>query len=66
MRTTEYELDNVGTISAVLCLDRIITLSERYIRRFLKECVEYYSRCRVHQPLGMGALEGNAPEGKKT
>ena len=40
------------------CLDRIIVLSERHLRRVLKEYFEYYNRYRVHQSLEMDAPAG--------
>ena len=43
------------------CLDRVIILSERHLRRVLKDYFEYYNRWHVHQ-----SLEMDAPAGRKT
>ena len=42
------------------CLDRVIILNERHLRRVLKDYFEYYNRYRVHQ-----SLEMDAPAGRK-
>ena len=42
------------------CLDRVIILSERHLRRVLRDYFEYYNRYRVHQ-----SLEMDAPAGRK-
>ena len=46
----------IGTIRRE-CLDHVIVLSERHLRRVLKEYLAYYHRSRTH--LG---LEKDAPE----
>lgn len=50
------------------CLDRVITFSERHLRRVLKDYFEYYNRYRVHRSLEMDAPAGrkihNTQEGK--
>jgi transposase InsO family protein len=43
------------------CLDHTIVLSERHLRRLLKDYFRYYHRWRTHQ-----ALEMDSPEGRET
>ncbi len=44
------------------CLDRVIILSERHLRRVLTEYFAYYNRYRVHQSLEMDAPEGRSAQ----
>jgi putative transposase len=46
----------VGTIRRE-CLDYLISLNERHLRRILKEFVRYYNRGRPHSALGPGIPE---------
>ncbi len=39
------------------CLDHVIVLDERHLRRILREYVDYYHSCRTHL-----SLEKDAPE----
>jgi putative transposase len=49
------------------CLDRLIILNERHLRRVLKECVAYYNARRPHQgleqdsPLGLESVSTEGP-----
>lgn len=49
----------VGTIRRE-CLDLLIPLHERHLRRILKEWVAYYNRGRPHSSLGPGIPEPSA------
>lgn len=46
----------MGTIRRE-CLDHIIPMSERHLRRILREWVAHYNRGRPHASLGPGILE---------
>ena len=46
----------IGTIRRD-CLDHVIVLNERHLRRILREYVDYYHSCRTHL-----SLEKDAPE----
>jgi putative transposase len=37
------------------CLDRVIVLNERHLRRLMVECCDYYHRSRTHRSLGQDA-----------
>jgi len=39
------------------CLDHVIVLDERHLRRILREYVDYYHSCRTHLSLGKDAPE---------
>ena len=39
------------------CLDHVIVLDERHLRRILREYVDYYHSCRTHL-----SLQKDAPE----
>ena len=48
------------------CLDNVVVLSERHLRRILKDYFAHYHRWRCHQSLGMDCPEPRAvqpPEG---
>jgi len=47
------------------CLDFLIPLNERHLRRFLKEWVSHYNRGRPHSSLGPGIPEPTAGEAVK-
>ena len=42
------------------CLDHVIILDERHLRRVLREYVDYYHSCRTHLSLGKDAPEPRA------
>ena len=42
------------------CLDFLIPLKERHLRRFLKEWIAHYNRGRPHASLGPGIPEPSA------
>ncbi|MCP4546608.1 MAG: transposase [bacterium] len=42
------------------CLDHVIPLGERHLRRILNEWVEHYNRGRPHSSLGPGLPEPSA------
>jgi putative transposase len=45
------------------CLDHVIVLNERHLRRVLKRYFEYYHRSRCHLSLGGDAPEPRAVQG---
>jgi transposase InsO family protein len=51
----------IGTIRRE-CLDWMIPLNERHIRRVLQQWVEHYNRGRPHASLGPGIPDGSATE----
>ncbi len=42
------------------CLDHVIVLDERHLRRILRKYVDYYHSCRTHL-----SLEKDAPEPRR-
>ena len=48
----------IGTIRRE-CLDFIITMNERHLRKILREWVTHYNRGRPHASLGPGIPEGS-------
>src|SRR3954464_6078382 len=44
------------------CLDWMIPLNERHLRRILQEWIAHYNRGRPHASLGPGIPEGSATE----
>ena len=42
------------------CLDHVIVLDERYLKRILRKYVDYYHSCRTHL-----SLEKDAPEPRR-
>jgi transposase InsO family protein len=51
----------IGTIRRE-CLDHVIVLGERHLRRILREYVEYYHTSRTHLGLGKECPEPRAVE----
>jgi transposase InsO family protein len=49
----------IGTIRRD-CLDHVIVLGERHLRRILQRIFVYYHEARCHQ-----SLEGNAPQARE-
>lgn len=43
------------------CLDHLIVVNERHLRRVLGEYVGYYNAARPHQALGLDAPLGRPP-----
>jgi hypothetical protein len=43
--------------SKMCCLDRVIVLNERHLRRILTCYIDYYHRWRTHLSLGMDSPE---------
>jgi putative transposase len=50
----------IGTLRQV-CLDHLIVINERHLRRVLDEYVEHYNAMRPHRSLGLDAPEGRPP-----
>lgn len=44
------------------CLNDVIVLNERHLRRVIQSYVDYYRRWRVHRSLEMDALEPRATQ----
>jgi transposase InsO family protein len=52
----------IGTIRRE-CLDHVVVLNERHLRRVLSRYLEYYHRWRPHSGLGMDAPDGRRVQG---
>ncbi|MDR2728042.1 MAG: integrase core domain-containing protein [Chitinispirillales bacterium] len=50
----------IGTIRRE-CLDHVILLNEKHLRKIMKEFINYYNNSRTHQSLG-----GNSPNPRFT
>ena len=51
----------IGTLRRE-CLDHVIVLSERHLRRVLHEYVTHYNRMRPHRSLALDSPEGRPPQ----
>jgi transposase InsO family protein len=56
---TPYFERMIGSIRRE-CLDHVVVLSERHLRRILKDYFSHYHRWRCHQSLGMDCSEPRA------
>lgn len=54
----------IGTIRRE-CLDHVIILNERHLRRILREYIEYYNTCRTHLSLNKDPPENRIVEPPK-
>ena len=50
----------IGTLRRE-CLDHLIVINERYLRRVLNEYVEHYNTMRPHRSPGLDTPEGRSP-----
>ena len=50
----------IGTLRCE-CLDHVIVLNERHLRRLLRDYLDYYHRWRCHRSLDMDAPDGRTP-----
>ena len=50
----------IGTIRRE-CLDYLIPLNERHLRRILREFITHYIRGRPHSALGSGPIQATLP-----
>ncbi len=50
----------IGTLRRE-CLDHVIVINERHLRRVLNEYVQHYNTMRPHRSLGLDAPEGRSP-----
>lgn len=48
---------NWGVFVRRECLDRVIVINERHLRRLMVEYFDYYHRSRTHRSLGQDAIE---------
>lgn len=51
----------IGTLQRE-CLDHLIVLNERHLRRVLREYVEHYNRMRPHRSLALDSPAGRPPQ----
>ncbi len=50
----------IGTIQ-LECLDHVIVINERHLRRVLGEYIQHYNAMRPRRSLGFDAPEGRSP-----
>ena len=50
----------IGTLRRE-CLDHVISVNERHLRRVLHEYVEHYNAMRTHRSLALDSPEGRMP-----